>query len=221
MEVVDQQRDWPQPGGKEGDKRSLRRNKRFRYTQARTPPSTHPPHRHQPRRSRPRFLPRLWHHCCGGAQDGPPLHRHRNGRARRQPLRPAPETGHQTANRAASPKASAGRAAADFASTASARRCSTKQGQIRADIPYSVLGHPRLFQRNRAHSWRGNGASPFLGLHDGHAYALLYNGILGDKRPDGGNVLTRATLAVIRRGNGAAGRGVRRPAYGLRRALAA
>ncbi|MFN7191877.1 MAG: hypothetical protein ACK5U4_10635, partial [Rhodospirillales bacterium] len=29
------------------------------------------------------------------------------------------------------------------------------------------------------------------------AYALLYNGILGDKRPDAGNVLTRATLALI------------------------
>jgi len=37
-----------------------------------------------------------------------------------------------------------------------------------------------------------------LGIHDGRAYALLYNGILGDKRPGGGNVLTRATLRVIR-----------------------
>src|SRR3546814_5088267 len=37
-----------------------------------------------------------------------------------------------------------------------------------------------------------------LGIHDGRAYALLYNGILGDKRPDGGNVLTRATLALLR-----------------------
>ena len=31
--------------------------------------------------------------------------------------------------------------------------------------------------------------SPLLGLHDGRAYALLYNGILGDKRPGSGNVL--------------------------------
>src|SRR3546814_16182113 len=30
------------------------------------------------------------------------------------------------------------------------------------------------------------------------SYALLYNGILGDKRPDGGNVLTRATIALLR-----------------------
>ena len=42
------------------------------------------------------------------------------------------------------------------------------------------------------------GFSPFLGLHDGKGYALLYNGILGDRRPDGGNVLTRATLQIIR-----------------------
>ena len=30
------------------------------------------------------------------------------------------------------------------------------------------------------------------------AIALLYNGILGDKTPKGGNVLNRSTLAVIR-----------------------
>lgn len=30
------------------------------------------------------------------------------------------------------------------------------------------------------------------------AVALLYNGVLGDKRPQGGNVLTRATLAIVR-----------------------
>ncbi|OZI71372.1 site-specific DNA-methyltransferase [Bordetella genomosp. 12] len=39
--------------------------------------------------------------------------------------------------------------------------------------------------------------SPFLGIHDGKAYFLLYNGILGDRRPDGGNVLTSAVLAHL------------------------
>ncbi len=38
------------------------------------------------------------------------------------------------------------------------------------------------------------GSSPFLGTHDGVAYYLLFNGILGDRRPLGGNVLTRAVL---------------------------
>ncbi len=70
-------------------------------------------------------------------------------------------------------------------------------GQIRSDIPFSVLAAHVYFSET-GRSWRSNGVSPFLGLHDGHAYALLYNGILGDKRADGGNVLTRATLSVVR-----------------------
>lgn len=38
---------------------------------------------------------------------------------------------------------------------------------------------------------------PFLGEHAGKAYYLLYNGILGDRRPEGGNVLTAAVLAQL------------------------
>ena len=38
---------------------------------------------------------------------------------------------------------------------------------------------------------------PLLGVHDGTAYFLLYNGILGDRRPAGGNVLTHAVLADL------------------------
>ena len=70
-------------------------------------------------------------------------------------------------------------------------------GQIRADIRFPVLAAHVWFSET-GRPWNGNGDSPFLGMHDGHAYALLYNGILGDKRPHGGNVLTRATLATIR-----------------------
>lgn len=40
--------------------------------------------------------------------------------------------------------------------------------------------------------------SPFLGDYEGRAYYLLYNGILGDKRPQGGNVLTAAVLAELK-----------------------
>lgn len=36
--------------------------------------------------------------------------------------------------------------------------------------------------------------SPLLGVHDGTAHYLLFNGILGDRRPNGGNVLTRRVL---------------------------
>jgi len=38
---------------------------------------------------------------------------------------------------------------------------------------------------------------PLLGVHNGTAYYLLYNGILGDRRPAGGNVLTHAVLDAI------------------------
>lgn len=39
--------------------------------------------------------------------------------------------------------------------------------------------------------------SPLLGIHNGIAYYLLFNGILGDKRPDSGNVLTSKVLALL------------------------
>lgn len=39
--------------------------------------------------------------------------------------------------------------------------------------------------------------TPLLGIHEGTAYYLLFNGILGDRRPQGGNVLTSAVLAEL------------------------
>ena len=82
-------------------------------------------------------------------------------------------------------------------------------GRIRSDIEFPVLaahvwfsetgrpwGGPRL--RNDADTRTKPGETPVLGIHDGRAHALLYNGIPGDRRADGGNVLTRATLALIR-----------------------
>ena len=73
-----------------------------------------------------------------------------------------------------------------------------EDGRIRRDVRFPVLAaHVWFSETDRP--WNGNGTSPLLGLHDGRAYALLYNGILGDKRPNGGNVLTRATLDEVRR----------------------
>jgi adenine-specific DNA-methyltransferase len=40
--------------------------------------------------------------------------------------------------------------------------------------------------------------TPLLGLHEGRAVYLLFNGILGDKRPEAGNVLTSAVLDAMR-----------------------
>jgi adenine-specific DNA-methyltransferase len=42
-----------------------------------------------------------------------------------------------------------------------------------------------------------SGLTPLLGIHRGIAYYLLYNGVLGDRRPAGGNVLTRGVLAGL------------------------
>lgn len=72
-----------------------------------------------------------------------------------------------------------------------------EQGQIRQDIRFPTLAAHVWFSETRR-PWNGKGDSPLLGLYDDRAYALLYNGILGDKRPAGGNVLTRAILARIR-----------------------
>ncbi len=44
----------------------------------------------------------------------------------------------------------------------------------------------------------GEGSNtPLLGIHNGTAYYLLYNGILGDRKPSSGNVLTHAVLQAI------------------------
>ena len=72
-----------------------------------------------------------------------------------------------------------------------------EDGRIQRDVRFPVLAaHLWFSETNRP--WIGEGVSPLLGLHHGEAYALLYNGILGDKRPGGGNVLIHATLQAIR-----------------------
>ena len=39
--------------------------------------------------------------------------------------------------------------------------------------------------------------SPLIGIHNETAYYLLFNGILGDKRPSGGNVLTSKVIKLL------------------------
>ena len=70
-------------------------------------------------------------------------------------------------------------------------------GQIRPDVRFPILAAHMWFSETER-PLTGAMEGPFIGVHDGRAFALLYNGILGDKRPAGGNVLTRATLALIR-----------------------
>ena len=44
---------------------------------------------------------------------------------------------------------------------------------------------------------QGGVGSPLLGIHEGTAYYLLYNGILGDRRPQTGNVLNATTARLL------------------------
>ena len=74
-----------------------------------------------------------------------------------------------------------------------------EEGRIRPDIRFPVLAAHVWFSET-GRPWNESDGSPVLGAHDGRAYALLYNGILGDRQPAGGNVLTRATLDAIRAG---------------------
>lgn len=73
-----------------------------------------------------------------------------------------------------------------------------ENGQIRSDINFPVLAAHIWFSEVRSPWSKPDALSPVLGVHDGRAYALLYNGILGDKSASGGNVLTRKTLTRIR-----------------------
>lgn len=66
-------------------------------------------------------------------------------------------------------------------------------GRINPAVRFPTLAGYLWFLETGA-PWPGPDTtpSPLLGLHDDTAVVLLYNGILGDSRTDGGNVLTSA-----------------------------
>jgi len=68
-----------------------------------------------------------------------------------------------------------------------------EQGKINPDIRFAHLASHIWFCETRT-ALDNPAKSPLLGVFNGVAYYLLYNGILGDKRPDGGNVLTTPVL---------------------------
>lgn len=72
-----------------------------------------------------------------------------------------------------------------------------ENGQIQPDINYPVLASHVWFSETNTPLVRKK-PGPALGIFDGVGYALLYNGILGDKSLNGGNVLTSKTLKIIR-----------------------
>jgi adenine-specific DNA-methyltransferase len=71
-----------------------------------------------------------------------------------------------------------------------------EMGRVSPGIRFGPLAaHVWFVETGVPFSGRAN--SPFLGNHKGTGYYLLYNGVLGDKRPNGGNVLTSKILAQI------------------------
>jgi adenine-specific DNA-methyltransferase len=65
-----------------------------------------------------------------------------------------------------------------------------ENGTVNPEIRFAALASYVWFLETRHPSDRKRFTQAVLGHHSGVGYALLYNGILGDKRSDGGNVLT-------------------------------
>ena len=72
----------------------------------------------------------------------------------------------------------------------------TAEGQIRADVTFGQLAEFVWFVETGS-GFAGKTDSPQIGVHEGRAVYLLYNGILKDKSVAGGNVLTSAVLEVL------------------------
>ena len=68
-------------------------------------------------------------------------------------------------------------------------RSTVKFAELARHVYFTETGEP--LPRERVAN------SPLLGVCRGTAVYLLYNGVLKDKSSDGGNVLTRATLAHL------------------------
>ena len=82
----------------------------------------------------------------------------------------------------------------------------TAAGQIREDVRFAQLAEFVWFAEtgtgfalapNPLSQGEGAKLSPLLGIHNGRAVYLLYNGILKDKSVDGGNVLTARVLELL------------------------
>jgi adenine-specific DNA-methyltransferase len=70
------------------------------------------------------------------------------------------------------------------------------EGRINPAIRFAHLAAHIWFAETQA-ALHGTASSPLIGVHNDIAYYLLYNGILGDKRPAGGNVLTAKVLESL------------------------
>ena len=72
-----------------------------------------------------------------------------------------------------------------------------EEGKINPAVKFPALAAHVWFTETHTPYAKAKKASPLLGVHNGIAYYLLYNGILGDKTKDGGNVLTGKILVEL------------------------
>lgn len=73
-----------------------------------------------------------------------------------------------------------------------------EEGKINPAVRFRALAaHVWFTETHTPLGTKGKKASPLLGVQNGIAYYLLYNGILGDQSKDGGNVLTGKILANL------------------------
>ena len=70
-------------------------------------------------------------------------------------------------------------------------------GSIHPSVRFATLAS-FIWMQETGQAASGPWNVPKLGEHEGRAIYLLFNGILGDKRPQSGNVLTQEVLAAIR-----------------------
>ena len=70
------------------------------------------------------------------------------------------------------------------------------EGKIGGEVKFSDLA-AHIFFCETGSPIPKRAASPLIGVYNGEAIYLLFNGILGDKRVDGGNVLTSKTLVQL------------------------
>lgn len=72
----------------------------------------------------------------------------------------------------------------------------SSDGQINSEVRFATLASHIWFSET-GRPWTRRSKSPLIGATDKAAYYLLFNGILGDKSINGGNVLTMKLLAQI------------------------
>lgn len=70
-------------------------------------------------------------------------------------------------------------------------------GQIVPGVRFDALARHVFFSETGQPLPSPRTGSPMIGVHESAAYYLLFNGILGDKRPNGGNVLTASVLETL------------------------